>query len=122
MWQKSSHWSIFILLFILSTFSQKRGYPLKGESREKTPLFGKRHSFFLFSKLITSTALFNPPIRTRYFLLFGSRSDSIFLSPLLHFGLTTKEKADRRTPRNSGSELQPSKKKWAHLPEGRPWF
>jgi hypothetical protein len=53
---------------------QFRGHPLKGESREKTPLRKKEYSFFLGSNLFTSTALFDAPIRTRYFSLLGSRS------------------------------------------------
>jgi hypothetical protein len=43
-------------------------------SREKTPLPAKNIHFFLGAKLLTSTVLFNPPIRARYFSLFGSRS------------------------------------------------
>jgi len=42
-------------LFLLKIL--KRGHPLKGKSREKTPLHGKKYSFFLGSKLLTSTAL-----------------------------------------------------------------
>jgi hypothetical protein len=52
----------------------KMGSSIKGLVKRKNTSPLKKLSFFLDSKLPTSTALFNPPIRARYFSLLGSRS------------------------------------------------
>jgi len=49
--------------------------PLKGKSREKTPVHAKKvNSFSLDAYENTSSVSFSTPIRTRYFFLIGSRS------------------------------------------------
>jgi len=53
-----------------------KGRPLKVESREKTPLPDKKPLFF-GSNLRTSTALFIPQFRTRYFFSLSSRSATV---------------------------------------------
>ncbi len=62
------------------SIEQERGHPLKGKSREKTPLHEKNTLFLLGSNLRPSTALFDPPIRACYFLLFGSRTGLLSVS------------------------------------------
>ncbi len=50
------------------------GHPLKGTSREKHLTIKKIFFFYFGFNYRPSAALFNPPIRARYFSLFGSRS------------------------------------------------
>jgi len=63
----------------LKKFPRKRkmGHPLKGESREKTPLLPKKFSLFAWLKPLHQHGLVFTPFRTRYFfsLWFWSRTD-----------------------------------------------
>ena len=63
-----------VLYEVLSSSGENRGHPLKGESREKTPLQAKEVSFFAWLRPLHQNGLVFTPFRTRYFSLIGSQS------------------------------------------------
>ncbi len=64
------------------TFDNGGGAPIKGYVKRKNTSPLEKHSFFLGAQPLTSTALFNPQFRVRYFSLFGSRSGLLSVSSI----------------------------------------
>ena len=63
----------------------RRGRPLKGVSREKTPLHEKNPFFFFLDTMFPhSKVLFCHPSRTRYFIFIGSRFNLCWSASVTH--------------------------------------